>query len=234
VVAAMAPALIARLASVETRVAAACRRAGRARADVKLVGVTKSVDADVVRAAVGARIARFGENYVQEWVAKRDALADLASTIEWHFIGRIQRNKAATIADAALVHSLADPRVGAALATVGARRGRPVRALVQVNLDAEPTKAGVAPDALPEVLRALRALEGLTIDGLMTIPAPLDPDAMRACFRRLRELRDGQDDAARLPELSMGMSEDFEIAIEEGATLIRVGTAIFGPRTRKD
>ncbi len=230
----MATALSARLAAVEERVATACRRAGRARADVKLVGVTKGVDTQVVRAAVAAGLVSFGENYVQEWVAKRDALADLASTIQWHFIGRIQRNKAAAIAEAALVHSLADPRAGGALAAVGARRGRPVRALVQVNLDAEATKGGVLPDALPEVLRELRGLDGLAIDGLMAIPAPGDPEAMRTCFRRLRELRDRQDGPARLPELSMGMSDDFEVAIEEGATLIRVGTAIFGPRSRKD
>lgn len=226
-------AIVANLAAVEERVAAACRRAGRTRADVTLVGVSKGMDADVVRAAIGAGLATCGENYVQEWLAKRAALADLGSAIAWHFIGRIQRNKAAAIADATLVHSLADVRVAGALATVGARRGTPVHALVQINVDDEATKGGVAPGALPDVLAELRAVDGLVIDGLMVIPPPLPPDAVRASFRRLRELRDRQVDAASLRELSMGMSGDFEVAIEEGATLIRVGTAIFGPRTRK-
>lgn len=227
-------AIAGNLAAVEERVAAACRNAGRARTDVALIGVSKGMDADVVRTAAAVGLGTFGENYVQEWLAKRAALADLGSAIAWHFIGRIQRNKAAAIADAALVHSLADVRVASALAAVGARRGTPVRALVQVNVDDEASKGGVALDALPEMLREMRALDGLVIEGLMVIPPPLPPDAVRASFRRLRELRDRQSDAASLRELSMGMSGDFEVAIEEGATLIRVGTAIFGPRTRKE
>jgi PLP dependent protein len=230
----MAAALTSRLAAVEERVAAACGRAGRPRTDVTLVAVSKSVDADGVRGAVAAGLASFGENYVQEWAAKQAALANLAAAIEWHFIGRIQRNKAAAIAEAALVHSLADVRVAAVLAAAGAKRGRPVRALVQVNLDAEPTKGGVLPEALAGVLAALRDLDGLVVEGLMAIPPPLAPEAVRTCFRRLRELRDRQSDAARLRHLSMGMSGDFEMAIEEGATLIRIGTAIFGPRPRRE
>jgi len=227
-------AIAANLVAIEERVAAACRRAGRARTEVTLVGVSKGMDADVVRAAAGAGLATFGENYVQEWLAKRAALADLEPAIAWHFIGRIQRNKAAAIAEATLVHSLADVRVAGALAAVGARRGTPVRALVQVNVDDEATKGGVTPDALPAVLAEVQALDGLVVEGLMVIPPPLPPDAVRTSFRRLRELRDRQSDAASLRELSMGMSGDFEVAIEEGATLIRVGTAIFGPRTRKE
>lgn len=222
------------IAATEARVVAACRRAGRPRSAVTLVGVSKGMDADDIRAAAGAGLAIFGENYVQEWLAKRAALADLAATIAWHFIGRIQRNKAAAVAEANLVHSLADVRVASALAAVGVRRRAPVRALVQVNVDDEATKGGVAPAALPAVLEELRALDGLAIDGLMVIPPPLSSDEVRASFRRLRELRDRQADAASLRELSMGMSGDFEVAIEEGATLIRVGTAIFGPRTRKE
>jgi len=226
---AMADSLTTRLAVVEARIAAACRRVGRARSDVRLVGATKGMAAAVVRDAVAAGLSCFGENYVQEWTAKRDALADV-TTIEWHFIGRIQRNKAAAVAEACFVHSLADLRVAAALAAVGARRGDPVHALVQVNLEGEETKGGVAPAALPEFLAAIGAHQGLCVEGLMTIPPPLEPEAMRGRFRALRELRDRQADAARLRELSMGMSADFEVAIEEGATLVRVGTAIFGPR----
>ena len=155
--------------------------------------------------------------------------ADLTN-VEWHFIGRIQRNKAVAVAEAILVHSLADLQVAAALDTAGARRGRPVRVLVQVNLEGEETKGGVAPAALSAFLAALQGLAWLRVDGLMTIPPRLDPEAMRDRFRALRELRDRQVDAARLRELSMGMSADFEVAVEEGATLVRVGTAIFGPR----
>jgi len=225
----MADPLSIRLAAVEARIAAACRRAGRARSEVQLVGVTKGMEPAVLREAVAAGLACFGENYVQEWEAKRAALADL-TTIAWHFIGRIQRNKAAAVAEARLVHSVADLRVAAALEAAGARRGAPVRALVQVNLEGEATKGGIAPEALPEFLAALCGREWLCVEGLMTIPPPLDPEATRARFRALRELRDRQAEPARLRELSMGMSADFEVAIEEGATLVRVGTAIFGPR----
>ena len=230
-VATMASALSAAVAAVEARIAGACVRAGRPRSDVRLVAVTKGMDPEVVRAAVAAGLTSFGENYVQEWAAKRAALADLA-VVEWHFIGRIQRNKAAAVAEASLVHSLADLRVAAALAKAGDRRHAPVRALVQVNLDAEASKDGVAPAALGEFLTAVKRHESLRIDGLMVIPPPLDADEARRRFRALRELRDRHGSAA-LPELSMGMSGDFETAIEEGATLVRVGTALFGPRKGK-
>jgi pyridoxal phosphate enzyme (YggS family) len=228
----MASALSARLAAVEARIAAACVRAGRPRSEVRLVGVTKGMDAAVVRAAGAAGLLSFGENYVQEWGAKRAALADLPA-IEWHFIGRIQRNKAAAIAEAKLVHSLADLRVAAALAKVAERLGRPVHALVQVNLDSEASKDGIAPADLGGFLAAAGVMDGLRIDGLMVIPPPSAEEAARARFRALRELRDRQDGADRLLELSMGMSGDFETAIEEGATLVRVGTALFGPRKGK-
>lgn len=225
----MAGSLRDRLAAVEERIAAACRRAGRARGEVRLVGVTKGMPATVVREAVAAGLTRFGENYVQEWTAKREALADVLG-VEWHFIGRIQRNKAAAVATAALVHSVGDPRVGAALDAAAARRRVPVPVLVQVNLRAEDTKGGVAPSALAATLDELRALAWLRVEGLMTIPPPLAPAEMRPLFRELRALRDRQRDAADLRELSMGMSADFEVAIEEGATLVRIGTAVFGPR----
>lgn len=227
----MADSLSARLAAVEQRIAAACARAGRRRTDVRLVGVTKGQDAALVRAAAAAGLSCCGESYVQEWTAKRAALADVGG-IDWHFIGRIQRNKAAVVAEASLVHSVADLRIAQALAAAGARRGTPVVVLLQVNLDGEATKSGVAPAELPALLRSVRAQEWLRAVGLMTIPAPAEPEALRPRFRALRELRDLQIDAADLCELSMGMSADFEVAIEEGATLVRVGTALFGPRVR--
>lgn len=227
----MVDSLSLRFTAVEERIAAACRRAGRERSEVRLVGVTKGKDPAALRAAMAVGLATFGENYVQEWVAKRAALVGIAD-IEWHFIGRIQRNKARVVAEADLVHSLADLRAAAALAEVGAQRGTPVHALVQVNVDDEASKGGVAPAALAEFLAALRGQVGLCIEGLMAIPAPGDAAFMRERFRALRALRDRQEDARYLRELSMGMSADFEVAIEEGATIVRVGTAIFGPRER--
>jgi len=228
----MADPLSARYADVRARIAAACRRAGRPEDAVRLVAATKDVDADRIRrlAALGAR--RFGESYVQEWSAKRGCLAD-APELEWHFIGRIQRNKARVIADAALVHSVPDAQVAAALDRAVEQTGRALPVLLQVNLAAEVTKGGVAPDALPELLARVRELSSLRVRGLMTIPPPAAPEDARAFFRRLRDLRDGQARAEELVELSMGMSADFEVAIEEGATLVRVGTAIFGPRHKE-
>ena len=219
-------------ASVRARVEAACRRAGRAADAVRLVAVSKGVAPEVLRAAVVAGACDLGENYVQEWQAKRDALADLA--IAWHFIGRIQRNKAAAIAACALVHSLTDERVARALDAAAAERGAPLPVLLQVNLAGEPTKSGLTAAELPRLLASVRALASLRIEGLMTIPPPLPPDAVRPLFAALRELRDRQEAAASLPHLSMGMSGDFEVAIEEGATLVRVGTAIFGPRKERE
>jgi hypothetical protein len=221
--------LSARYDAVGARIAAACRRAGRDVAEVRLVAVSKGVPAELVGRASALGIRRFGENYVQEWQAKRASLVDVAE-VEWHFIGRVQRNKAAAVAECSLVHSLTDERVAAALDREGARRGAPVRVLVQVNLVAERTKAGVAPEDLGALLAAVRGHAWLRVEGLMTLPPPLPPAAVRPLFAALRALRDRQEGAHELHELSMGMSADFEVAIEEGATLVRIGTALFGPR----
>ncbi len=219
-------------ADVRARVEAACRRARRPLDGVRIVAVSKGVDAERVRVAVEAGAQDLGENYVQEWQAKRAVLADLA--VAWHFIGRIQRNKAAAVATCTLAHSVADERVARALDAAAARRGAALRVLLQVNVGGEATKAGIPPAALPRVLAMVRTLGALRVEGLMAIPPPLAPEAVRPLFAALRELRDRQEDAAALPHLSMGMSGDFELAIEEGATLVRVGTAIFGPRPRKE
>lgn len=221
--------LTERYAAVRARIAAACRRAGRDEDSVRLVAVSKDVDASRVRALAALGACRFGENYVQEWIAKRAQLADLDG-VEWHFIGRIQRNKAPAVATASLVHSVADREIGAALDREAARAGHPLPVLVQVNVGGEATKGGVAPPTLPDLLVSLRQLAFLRVRGLMTVPPPVDPERARPFFRALRELRDRQARADELVELSMGMSSDFEVAIEEGATLVRVGTAIFGPR----
>lgn len=223
-------ALSARYEEVRARMAAACARAGRPAEAVRLVAVSKRVPPDVVRAAVAAGVARLGESYVQEARAKRAALADLTA-VEWHFIGRVQRNKAAAMTDFALVHSVADARVAAAIGRAATAAGVTVPVLIQVSLSGEPTKEGTTAAALPATLAAVRAVAGVRAVGLMTVPPPLAAEEVRPLFGALRALRDRQEDADALPELSMGMSGDYEVAIEEGATLIRVGTAIFGPRT---
>ncbi|MBI3770510.1 MAG: YggS family pyridoxal phosphate-dependent enzyme [Deltaproteobacteria bacterium] len=216
-------------AAVRDRVAAACRRAGRAADTVRLVAVSKGMTAKALRAAANEGARDFGENYVQEWQAKRDAIADVAA-VSWHFIGRIQRNKAAAIAEFGLVHSVADVRAARVLDVAAERRGAPLCVLLQVNLAAESTKGGVAAADLPSLLDSARRLSWVRVLGLMTIPPPFAPEAVRPLFAALRTLRDRQEEPQGLPELSMGMSADFEVAIEEGATLVRVGTAIFGPR----
>jgi pyridoxal phosphate enzyme (YggS family) len=221
--------LSARHREVCERIAAACGRAGRAAATVRLVAVSKRVPPEVVRQATAVGLRCFGENYVQEWQAKAAALADL--DITWHFVGRLQRNKAAAIARAALVHSVADERGAAALDRAGAARATPVPVLLQVNLAGEASKGGVSPDELPAALAAVRGFAWVRVEGLMTLPPALPPAETRPLFAALRDLRDRQQRADELRELSMGMSADFEVAIEEGATLIRIGTAIFGPRT---
>jgi pyridoxal phosphate enzyme (YggS family) len=229
VAAGVADPLTARYQAVCARIAAACRRAGRAPEDVQLVAVTKGVPAEVVRAAAAVGMRCFGESYIQEWRAKQARLTDVAD-IEWHFIGRVQRNKTAATAGFALIHSVADERVARVLDREGERRAVPVRVLVQVNVAGEATKGGVASAALPSLLAALRRLAWVRVEGLMTIPPPRPSEETRPFFAALRELRDRQEAALELRELSMGMSADFEVAIEEGATLVRIGTAVFGPR----
>jgi pyridoxal phosphate enzyme (YggS family) len=219
----------ARYLAVRDRVVAACRRAGRADDAVQLVAVTKGVAVEALRAVADAGTRHFGENYVQEWQTKRAAMSDVDDVV-WHFIGRMQRNKAAAIAEFAVVHSLADERAARALDAAAAVRGAAVRVLLQVNLAAEATKGGVTPADLPRLLACVRGLSWLRAEGLMAIPPPLAAEAVRPLFAALRALRDHQEEPRSLPELSMGMSSDFEVAIEEGATLVRVGTAIFGPR----
>jgi len=220
---------------ITARVAAACARAGRAAADVTIVAVSKTHPADAIRAAALAGATDFGENYAQELVAKAAELAAGASppAIRWHFIGRLQRNKARLIAGrVALVHAVDSVELAEEL---GKRAGGAVQPiLLAVNLGGEATKGGVTADTAPAIARALVAVPGVSLDGLMTMPPPADdPEASRPHFAGLRTLRDRlQDDLGRaLPVLSMGMSHDFEVAIEEGATLVRVGTALFGSRT---
>jgi pyridoxal phosphate enzyme (YggS family) len=227
-----------RLSEIEERITAACHRTGRSREDVQLMGVSKMHPAEALAEAVRAGITLFGENRVQEFEAKRDRLRELGvAGAEIHLIGHLQSNKSASAAEIfAGIDSLDSLRLAERLNDAAGRLGRKLPVLLEIKLSAEPTRAGIDPDSaeLHSLLERLPHLEHLALRGLMTI-APLDEDpaAARACFRQLRVLRDSL--AARYPqldfrELSMGMSGDFEIAIEEGSTLVRIGTALFGER----
>lgn len=224
--------IASRYQELMTRVASAAARAGRDPSEIHLVAVSKTVAPARVREAHAAGIRRFGENRAQELGLKSSALADLA--IEWHFVGHLQSNKArAVMGVAALIHSV-DRLDLAQRLSAAAPAARPQRILVQVNTSGEASKSGVAPEALGTLLDGLASLPGLVVEGLMTIgPLTDDPAAIRHAFRSLREARD-RERAARpelpLTQLSMGMSGDYEIAVEEGATLLRVGTALFGLR----
>jgi pyridoxal phosphate enzyme (YggS family) len=220
------------LARVRARIAAAERAAGRPPGSARLVAVSKKMTADDVRAALAAGQRVFGESYGQELRDKRAALAAETPAPEWHFIGPLQGNKVKYVAgQVALVHSVDS----LALAEAIEARGAPQACLVQVNVAAEASKHGVAPGALGALLDRFSAFAHLRCLGLMLIP-PLgaDPEAARPHFAALRALRDAEQARARpnvdLAELSMGMSDDVEVAIAEGATLVRMGTAIFGRR----
>jgi len=221
-------AVAARVARVRERIAAAADRAGRDPAEVTIVAVAKLHPVEAIRAAVAAGVTDVGENYAQELEAKA---AQLAGTgVRWHFVGRLQRNKAATmVATGALVHSLASLPAARALGHRAHARGTVARALVQVELDDRPAAHGVRPAELEGFVTASRAVEGLVLAGLMVMPAAAaDPEASRPAFRCAAELARGLSPGLR--HLSMGMTADLEVAVEEGATLVRIGTAVFGPR----
>ncbi len=223
-------ALEERLVILQARIGAAAYKAGRDASSIRLVLASKTQPSEVIRAAWEAGARDFGENYVQEAIAKRAELADLTD-IRWHLIGHLQTNKAKTAARAfALIHSVDSVRLAEALAR--AQPSPHVHALIEVNLGGEVSKTGVAPEEVAAILDA--AHEKIEIDGLMTIPPPArSAEAARPYFARLRELRDrlATESGYALSELSMGMTDDFEVAIEEGATIVRIGRAVFGERT---
>jgi hypothetical protein len=191
---------------------------------VTLVAVSKAHPAAAVREAYAAGQRHFGENYVQEWRAKAEALADLPEIV-WHFVGGLQTNKVKyLVGKVALVHAVDREELAREIARRSAQRGVATRVLVEVNVAGEASKSGCAPVEVPRLVEAVRALPGLELRGLMCIPpAEGDPRPHFAAVRRMR-------DALGLSELSMGMSGDYPVAIEEGATIVRVGTAIFGER----
>jgi pyridoxal phosphate enzyme (YggS family) len=224
-----------RVAGVRERIARAAERASRPPDDITLVAVSKTFPAEAVRAAFAAGLRHFGENRVQEASAKIAALTDLqASGLRWHLIGHLQSNKARKAAPLfEVIQSVDSVDLAERLARASAEARHSLRALVQVDLAGEAGKSGVPEAAVPDALERMRGLEGLRVTGLMVLPPYLEPEEVRPYFRRLRVLRDAVAKEALLDgdDLSMGMSHDFETAVEEGATIVRVGTAIFGQRT---
>lgn len=231
-------AIAERLDRVRERIEQACRRAGRAADDVTLVGVTKTFPLEAAQAAYDAGLRHFGENKVQELVAKAASMPGRlhGGDVEWHMIGHLQRNKARDVVESAdFFHALDSPRLARELDKRARREDRVVPCLVQVNVSGEESKFGLDPETVYAFLDDLAGFEQLRVEGLMTLAEPTeDPEDVRAQFRRLRALFDGyrarENPRVTMRCLSMGMSGDFEIAIEEGATHVRVGSAIFGER----
>ena len=219
-----------RLDRVEERIQSAVKRAGRQRSDVTLIAVTKKFPAEVTCQAYELGLRYFGENYVQEFEAKLPALAGLTAA-EFHLIGHLQSNKAGSAARLfQAVETVDSEKLARRLdQTARDQTGRELEVMIEVKLSEEETKAGAAPEALPGLVEAIRACPNLRLTGLMTMPPwSDDPEQTRPYFRRLAALAR----TCGLAKLSMGMSHDFEAAIEEGATHIRVGTALFGPRKK--
>lgn len=223
--------LEANLRQTHARIQAACARAGCSPDQVELIAVSKKQPADAIRAAYQLGQRAFGESYVQEALDKMPLLTDL--DIEWHFIGRVQTNKTRQIATHFdWVHSVADPAHARRLSEQRPADAPPLKVCLEVNLNGESSKEGVDPADVADLLAVCDVLPGLRVRGLMTLPAPTEDEAVqRQSFAALRNLRDRLATPARpLSSLSMGMSDDLEAAILEGATFVRIGTAIFGPR----
>ena len=222
---------------IRERIAAAALRAGRNPAEITLMAVTKTVEPARIREAYDAGIRVFGENRVQEFAKKREALADLTGA-EWHLVGHLQTNKAADAAELFThIDSVDSLRLAEKLNSAAAKLNKKLQVLLEVNIADEQSKSGIAREELDTLLAAATKFEDLRIAGLMAIPPfTEDPETDRPYFRKLRQLRESVA-ARNLPgiqfaELSIGMSHDFEVAIEEGSTCVRIGTAIFGERPK--
>ncbi len=227
------------VAAVRERIASAARRAGRSLEEIALMAVSKTQPPERICEAYDLGLRIFGENRVQEFAGKAGLLRDLHDT-EWHMIGHLQTNKAAkTVELFSSVDSIDSLKLAEKLSAAAEKMGKKLNVLIEINVGGEAAKSGTAPNSqeLEELLIAAPRLEALVFRGLMTVPPfTNDPESARPYFRRLRELRDAIA-ARKLPaiamdQLSMGMSHDFEVAIEEGSTCVRVGTAIFGERTK--
>lgn len=219
---------------INRQIQASCLRSGRDPAGVSLIGVTKTVPVNRIREGVEAGIRILGENYVQEAVQKMRALSDLA--VSWHFIGHLQSNKAKVALESfACIQTLDRQSLAHELNRAAHKLGKRVPVLIEVNTGYEESKSGLAPDALFPFFQLASSLDGLEIRGLMALPPYYeDPEQVRPHCRSMRglleQLRERTSTPEKLSELSMGMSHDFEVAIEEGATMIRIGTALFGTR----
>jgi pyridoxal phosphate enzyme (YggS family) len=225
--------LASNLAEVRARIDRAATAAGRDPATVKLVAVSKTKPAEMVREAYAAGQRAFGENYAQELATKAEALADLPD-LQWHFIGHLQTNKARVVAaHAHVVHTVDSAALARELGKRAAKNARatPLPVLIEVSVGGEAQKAGASPGDIAEVMRAIAEQPALSLRGLMTVPPADDLPAARRVFETLVSLRNLHGGPQVLPELSMGMSHDLEVAVACGATLVRVGTAIFGART---
>lgn len=222
-----------RLQQVRARIRRACVTAGRPPQAVQLLAVSKTVAADGVRQALACDQTAFGENYVQEALDKMAALADVRDRLQWHLIGPLQSNKTRVVAEQFdWVHSVDRLKIALRLSEQRPAHLPPLQVCLQVNISGEPSKSGLAPGEVPQVARQVAALPRLRLRGLMAIPEPAaGADAQRAPHRALRELQEQLvAEGLALDTLSMGMSADLEAAVLEGATLVRVGTAIFGER----
>ena len=227
----MSETLLDNLEQIRLRVAAASARCGRDPADVKIVAVTKKFSAETVREAAECGLRIMGENQVQEAAQK---IPECPSMLDWHLIGHLQTNKARHAVNYfSTVHSVDSIRLIDALQDAADQDSGQLNVLLQVNVAGEKQKSGAHPDDVPALIERVEACSALHLQGVMTMPPwTPDPEKARPVFRRLRELRDQWEKACGtgLPELSMGMSHDFEVAIEEGATYVRLGTALFGTR----
>mgnify|MGYP003512956914 FL=1 len=220
------------LQAVRARIAAAAQLAGRAVEDIRLLAVSKTFPPERIREAAQASQIAFGENYLQESLGKIAALADLG--LEWHFIGPLQSNKTRPVAENfAWVHGIERLKIAERLSAARGTERPPLQVCIQVNVSGEASKSGVSPGDTAALARSVAGLPNLRLRGLMAIPEPTEDMALaRRPFAALRELRDALNrDGLELDTLSMGMSHDLEAAILEGATIVRVGTAIFGERT---
>jgi PLP dependent protein len=218
---------------ITQRIGEAAAKVGRDAGEIKLLGAAKAQSIEVVRAAIAAGVRFIGENYVQEAQAKKD---EIAEQVEWHMIGHLQRNKAkAAVEIFDMIQSLDNLALARELDKEGKKRNKRIRVLVEVNLGGEASKTGITEDKVEDLLRAAGEFSGLSIEGLMAVPPFCEnPEDVRPYFRRLRELWERLR-VARIPnvdlnELSIGMTHDYPVAVEEGATIVRIGTALFGPR----
>jgi len=227
--------LLEKIKNIYRKISSAAIRSGRNPFDVKLIAVTKTVDAARIREAIGLGMRIFGENRVRE---AKEKISDLSQSVpdcnlEWHMIGHLQKNKAKTaIRLFEVIHSLDSAGLAEELNSHAQKEGKIQRVLIEVKLSAEETKYGVSREDLMNLIKIVSGMKNLKLEGLMTLPPLFDePETARPFFRELRELRDKAESRGyKLPELSMGMTNDFESAILEGATMVRIGTGIFGER----